>query len=97
MSVVIQQVVGELETVKGHSLLHPLGSAGWRVWVKVHPAGGYDVGPPCHQPGGAVESISDTDEDLTKTMWGFHAAVGLEQHYRPSTQRFSSDPFKDKV
>lgn len=28
MSVVIQQVVGELEAVKRYSLLHPLGSTG---------------------------------------------------------------------
>lgn len=59
MSVVIQQVVGELEAVKRYSLLHPLGSTGRWVWVKVHPAGGYDVSPPCHQPGGAVERIPD--------------------------------------
>lgn len=28
MSVVIQQVVGELESVEGYGLLHPLGSTG---------------------------------------------------------------------
>lgn len=28
MSIVIQQVVGELEAVKRYSLLHPLGSTG---------------------------------------------------------------------
>lgn len=28
VSVVVQQVVGELEAVKRHGLLHPLGSAG---------------------------------------------------------------------
>lgn len=60
MSVVIQQVVGELEGVEGHGLLHPLGSTGRRVWVEVHPAGGYDISSSCHQPGGAVERISGT-------------------------------------
>lgn len=60
MSIVIQQVVCELERVERHSLLHPLGSAGRRVRVEVHPARSYNISPPCHQPGRAVKSISGT-------------------------------------
>lgn len=60
MSIVIQQVVCELERVEGHSLLHPLGSAGGRVWVEVHPARSYDISTPCYQPGRAVKSIPGT-------------------------------------
>lgn len=60
MSVVVQQVVGELERVEGDSLLHPLGSTGRRVWVEVHPAWRCNVCSPCHQPGRAVERISIT-------------------------------------
>lgn len=48
MPVVIQKVVGKLESVEGYSLLHPLASTGRRVWVEVHPARGYDIGSPCH-------------------------------------------------
>lgn len=51
MSIVIQQVVCEFECVEGHGLLHPLRSAGRRVWVEVHPAWSYDISSPCHQPG----------------------------------------------
>lgn len=60
MSVVIHQVVGELECVEGYSLLHPLGSTGRWVWVEVHPARGDNICSPCHQPRRAVECISDT-------------------------------------
>lgn len=63
MAVVIQQVVGEFEAVKRYGLLHPLGSTGRWVWVKVHPTGGYHISPSCHQPGGAVERIPDTDNN----------------------------------
>lgn len=66
MAVVIQQVVGELEAVKRYGLLHPLGSTGGRVWVKVHPAGGHHVSASRHQPGGAVERIPDTQQPHKK-------------------------------
>lgn len=68
MSFVIQQIVGEFEAVKRYSLFHPLGSTGRWVWVKVHSAGGYNISPSCHQPGGAMESIPDTDNCLTNTV-----------------------------
>ena len=57
MAVVIQQVVGELQGVKGDSLLHPLGPPARGVWVEVHPAWSRDVRAAGHQPGGAVEGV----------------------------------------
>lgn len=60
MSIVIQQVVCELESVKGHCLFHPLGSRRRRVWMEMHAARGCNICPPCHQPGGAVERVPDT-------------------------------------
>lgn len=85
MPVVIQQVVGELEAVERYRLLHPLGSAGRRVGVKVHPAGRHNVRPPCHQPGGAVERVPDTDSSLV-TLKG-----------RARMCRVHLDPFQDKT
>lgn len=55
--VVVQQVVGELEGVEGDGLLHPLGAAGGRVRVEMHPARGDDIRPTRHQPGRAVERV----------------------------------------
>lgn len=57
MAVVIQQVVGQLELVEGHDLLHPLCTFGRRVRVVVHSAWSGGVRLPGHQPGGAVEGV----------------------------------------
>lgn len=57
VAIVVHQVVGQLEFVKGHNLPHPLGTLGWRVRVEVHPARRGRVGLACHQPGGTVEGI----------------------------------------
>lgn len=57
MAVVIQQVVGQLELVKGHDLLHPLCTLGRRVRVVVYTAWRGGVRLPGHQPGGAVEGV----------------------------------------
>lgn len=38
MAVVVQQVVGQLELVEGHNLLHPLCTLGRRVRVVVYTA-----------------------------------------------------------
>lgn len=106
MSVVIQQVVGEFEAVKRHRLLHPLGSTGRWVWVKVHPAGRYHVGPSCHQPGGAVERIPDADNSRAKSanliLFKDHKRVKWVEELVPRSHRQSLWPVsfvinRDKV
>lgn len=57
VAIVIHQVVGQLEFVKGHNLPHPLGTFGWRVGVEVHSARRSRVGLACHQPGRTVEGV----------------------------------------
>lgn len=60
VAVVIQQVIGQLELVKGHNLLHPLCTLGRRVRVVVYSAWSGRVCLPGHQPGGAVEGVPGT-------------------------------------
>lgn len=57
VAIVIHQVVGQLEFVKGHDLPHPLGTLGWRVRVEVHSARCGRVGLARHQPGRTVEGV----------------------------------------
>lgn len=57
VAIVIHQVVGQLEFVKGHDLPHPLGTLGWRVRVEVYSARCGRVGLARHQPGGTVEGV----------------------------------------
>lgn len=57
MAVVIQQVIGQLQLVERHDLLHPLGTLSRRIRVVVHSARCGRVGLASHQPGGAMEGI----------------------------------------
>lgn len=57
MAIVIQQVIGELQLVERHNLLHPLCALSWRIRVVVHSARCGRICLAGHQPGGAMESI----------------------------------------
>lgn len=57
MAVVVQQVVGEFEFIKGDNLLHPLGAFGRRVRVIVDPARCGGVCFTGNEPRRAVEGV----------------------------------------
>lgn len=57
MAVVVQQVVGQFEFIKGDDLLHPLGAFGRRVRVVVDPARRGGVSFTRNQPRRAVEGV----------------------------------------
>lgn len=57
MAVVIQQVIGQLQLVERHNLLHPLCALSRRVRVVVHSARCGRVCLASHQPGGTMEGI----------------------------------------
>lgn len=57
MAIVIHQIVGEFELVKGNNLPHPLASLGWRIRVEVNPSRCSRIRLACYQPGRAMEGI----------------------------------------
>ena len=58
MSVVVQEVVGELELVEADDLLHPLSAFSWGIRVDVDPTRHVGVRLARHHPGGRVEGVA---------------------------------------
>ena len=58
MSVIVQLVIGELELVEGHNLLHPLSSFSRRVWMNMYPGRRIRIRFPRHHPARGVEGVS---------------------------------------
>ena len=58
MAVLVGYVVGDLELMEGHHLLHPLLTRGGRIRVYVHPLGHLRVGFSRHHPPAVVELVA---------------------------------------
>lgn len=81
MAIVIQQVIGQLQFVERHNLLHPLCALSWRVRVVVHSARCGRICLAGHQPGGAVEGVPRA------TSWEGIMLCRLRQEDPPSMCR----------
>ena len=60
MPVVVHQIIGKLQFIKGHDLLHPLGSLGGGVGVDMDPPRHVGIRLSRHHPARAVEGVAVT-------------------------------------
>lgn len=55
MPILIQLIVGQLQLVEGHNLLHPIGARRWRIRMHMYPRWRYRVRLARHHPARAAE------------------------------------------
>lgn len=72
MSIFVQLVIGELQFVKGHDLLHPIGADGWRVGMHMNPGRGNGIRLASHHPAGAVANWSASFSSNSMWPWLFN-------------------------